>query len=92
VRRAFGGWYRIGNRAAHAMSRPHFMHHATRLGVPRPAVMAWMLKLFAGLHDGPDGGAADRALDLLLRITPPLREASPSPVGTPGGKGVRPAA
>lgn len=77
VRRAFGSWYRIGNKAAHAMGRPRFMHHATRLGVPRPAVMRVMLKLFAGLHDGRDGDAADRVLDLMLRITPPLRDRGP---------------
>lgn len=79
VRRSFGSWYRIGNKAAHAMARPSFMHHATRLGLPRPAVMRVMLKLFAGLHDGADGDAGDRALDLLLRITPPLRDATTTP-------------
>jgi hypothetical protein len=36
--------------------------------------MAAALKLFAGLTDGRDGDAADRALDLALRMVPPLRD------------------
>jgi hypothetical protein len=50
------------------------MHHALRLGLPRRRVMAAALKLFAGLTDGRDGDVADRALDLALRMVPPLRD------------------
>jgi menaquinone-9 beta-reductase len=87
VARELGGYYRIGNRAARAIGRPTFMHHAMRLGLPRPAVMRLALKLFAGLHDGPGvpgADASDRVLDLLLRLTPPLREAEAKQAGRSG--------
>ena len=80
VARELGSYYRIGNRAAHAIGRPRLMRHALRLGLPRPAVMRLALKLFAGLHDGhgtPGADTADRVLDLVLRLTPPLREVRP---------------
>ena len=72
VRHELGRWYRVGNRAAGALGRPRFMHHALRLGMPRQRLMGAALKLFAGLSDGRDGSAGDRALDLALRLVPPL--------------------
>lgn len=89
VRRAFGSWYRVGNRAAHAMSRPRFMHEATRLGLRRPALMRVLLKLFAGLHDGRDGDAEDRVLDLVLRLVPPLHDGPADAAAPRHGKGER---
>jgi menaquinone-9 beta-reductase len=72
VRHELGRWYRVGNRAAGALGRPRFMHQALRLGMPRQRLMGAALKLFAGLSDGRDGSAGDRALDLALRLVPPL--------------------
>ncbi|GLZ44753.1 drug:proton antiporter [Actinomycetospora sp. NBRC 106375] len=77
VRHALGSYYRVGNRAAGALGRPRFMHHALRLGLPRRRVMGAALKLFAGLTDGRDGDAGDRVLELALRMVPPLRDAPP---------------
>ncbi len=74
VRHELGRWYRVGNRAAGALGRPRFMHHALRLGMPRQRLMGAALKLFAGLSDGRDGSAGDRALDLALRLVPPLED------------------
>ena len=79
VRHELGRWYRVGNRAAGALGRPRFMHHALRLGMPRQRLMGAALKLFAGLSDGRDGSAGDRALDLALRLVPPLRDDAPAP-------------
>ncbi|MDD7965962.1 geranylgeranyl reductase family protein [Actinomycetospora lemnae] len=79
VRHALGRYYRVGNRAAHALGRPRFMHHALRLGLPRRRVMGAALKLFAGLTDGRDGDAADRVLELVLRLVPPLTDSPDTP-------------
>ncbi|GAA4866937.1 geranylgeranyl reductase family protein [Actinomycetospora straminea] len=79
VRHALGRYYRVGNRAAHALGRPRFMHHALRLGLPRRRVMSTALKLFAGLTDGRDGDAADRVLELALRLVPPLTDRPDTP-------------
>ncbi|PVZ10116.1 geranylgeranyl reductase family protein [Actinomycetospora cinnamomea] len=82
VRHELGRWYRVGNRAAGALGRPRFMHHALRLGLPRHRLMGAALKLFAGLSDGRDGSAGDRALDLALRLVPPLRDDAPRGTAT----------
>ncbi|MDD7938185.1 geranylgeranyl reductase family protein [Actinomycetospora lutea] len=79
VRRELGGYYRIGNRAAGALGRPRFMHHALRLGLPRRRVMGAALRLFAGLTDGRDGDAGDRVLELALRLVPPLSDGPSDP-------------
>jgi hypothetical protein len=42
--------------------------------MPRQRLMGAALKLFAGLSDGRDGSAGDRALDLALRLVPPLED------------------
>lgn len=48
--------------------------------------MRFLLKLLAGLHDQRDGDAMDRTMDLLLRLTPQLKESartSPTPPPVP---------
>lgn len=82
VRQELGSWYRVGNRAANALGRPRFMHHALRLGMPRRRLMEAALRLFTGLTDGRDGDAGDRALDLVLRMVPPLGDAPPGSSST----------
>lgn len=82
VRHELGSWYRVGNRAASALGRPRFMHHALRLGMPRRRLMEAALRLFTGLTDGRDGDAGDRALDLVLRMVPPLGDAPPGSPST----------
>lgn len=79
VRHELGRYYRVGNRAAGALGRPRFMHHALRLGLPRRRVMGAALRLFAGLTDGRDGDAGDRVLELALRMVPALDDAPDRP-------------
>jgi len=55
-------------------------------GLPRKTLMRFLLKLLAGLHDQRDGDAMDRTMDLLLRLTPQLKESartSPTPPPVP---------
>ena len=79
VRAELGSYFRLGNRFAHAIGRPALMQYAMRHGLPRATLMRFLLKLLAGLHDRRDGDVSDRALDLLLRITPQLTDAAPTP-------------
>jgi menaquinone-9 beta-reductase len=79
VRAELASYYRLGNRFAHAIGNDRIMPWATRHGLPRKRLMKFLLKLLAGLHDGRDGDAGDRAMDLLLRLTPQLRDAPPTP-------------
>ena len=53
------------------------MQYTARHGLPRQALMRFLLKLFANLHDRRDGDVSDRLLELLLRLTPQLRMAPP---------------
>jgi len=86
VRNELGSYFRLGNRFAHAIGHPTLMQYATRYGLPRKTLMRFLLKLLAGLHDQRDGDAMDRTMDLLLRLTPQLKESartSPTPPPVP---------
>jgi menaquinone-9 beta-reductase len=82
VRAELASYYRLGNRFAHALRHPWLVQYTARHGLPRQALMRFLLKLLANLHDRRDGDVSDRLLELLLRLTPPLSEAPP-PVGRP---------
>ncbi|MCD2190868.1 geranylgeranyl reductase family protein [Actinomycetospora soli] len=77
VRAELASYYRLGNRFAHALRHPWLVRTTARYGLPRRRVMAFLLKLLANLHDGRDGDASDRLLEVLLRLTPALPEAAP---------------
>ncbi len=49
------------------------MRLATRHGLPRRTLMAFLLKLLANLYDPRDGDAADRVITAMTRLTPGLR-------------------
>ena len=76
VRADLASYYRLGNRFAHALGHPWLVQYTARYGLPRRTLMRFLLKLLAGLHDGRDGDAMDRTMELLLRVTPQLREAA----------------
>ena len=83
VRDELGSYFRLGNRFAHAIGHPTLMQYATRYGLPRKTLMRFLLKLLAGLHDQRDGDAMDRTMDLLLRLTPQLKESVRTPPAPP---------
>jgi flavin-dependent dehydrogenase len=78
VRAELASYYRLGNRFAHALRHPWLVQYTARHGLPRQALMRFLLKLLANLHDRRDGDASDRLLELLLRLTPQLSDAPPS--------------
>ncbi|WP_312030247.1 geranylgeranyl reductase family protein [Actinomycetospora sp. TBRC 11914] len=82
VRAELASYYRLGNRFAHALRHPWLVQYTARHGLPRQALMRFLLKLLANLHDRRDGDVSDRLLELLLRLTPQLPDAPPS-VGRP---------
>jgi len=73
MRQALGSYYRIGNLFSKAIGNPTVMRLATRHGLPRKTLMAFLLKLLANLHDPRDGDASDRLIAALTRLTPSVK-------------------
>ena len=67
LRQAYGGYYALGRVFVKAIGRPEVMRFATRHGMPRPAVMRFVLKLLANLTD-PHGDATDRLVNGLSKL------------------------
>jgi flavin-dependent dehydrogenase len=70
LRDAYGGYYTLGRKFVGAIGRPWVMKFATRHGMPRPALMRFILKLLANLTEPQGGDAADRVINALSRLTP----------------------
>jgi len=66
---AYGGYYALGRVFVKAIGRPGLMRFATKHGMPRPALMRFVVKLLANLTD-PRGDAADRLINGLSRLAP----------------------
>jgi menaquinone-9 beta-reductase len=67
---AYGGYFTLGRVFAKMIGNPTFMKQATRYGLPRTALMRFMLKLMANLTDPRDGDAADKVINALARMAP----------------------
>jgi geranylgeranyl reductase family protein len=73
MRESLGSYYRIGNLFSKAIGNPTVMRLATRHGLPRKTLMAFLLKLLANLYDAKGGDASDRLINAMTRLTPSLR-------------------
>jgi len=73
MRQALGSYYRIGNLFSKAIGNPTVMRLATRHGLPRKTLMAFLLKLLANLHDPKDGDVSDRLIAAMTRLTPSVK-------------------
>jgi menaquinone-9 beta-reductase len=49
------------------------MRMATRHGLPRKTLMAFLLKVLANLYDPRGGDAADRLIHAMTKLTPALK-------------------
>jgi geranylgeranyl reductase family protein len=67
---AYGGYFTLGRVFAKMIGNPTFMKQATRHGLPRKALMRFMLKLMANLTDPRGGDASDRVINGLSRLAP----------------------
>jgi flavin-dependent dehydrogenase len=67
---SYGGYFTLGRVFARLIGNPTVMKQATRHGLPRPALMRFMLKLMANLTDPRDGDASDRIINALSRLAP----------------------
>jgi geranylgeranyl reductase family protein len=70
---SLGSYYRIGNLFSKAIGNPTVMRLATRHGLPRKTLMAFLLKLLANLYDPKDGDTSDRLITAMTRLTPSLK-------------------
>ncbi len=66
----YGGYFTLGRVFAKMIGNPTFMKQATRYGLPRTALMRFMLKLMANLTDPRDGDVSDRVINALARAVP----------------------
>jgi len=66
----YGGYFTLGRVFARMIGNPTFMKQATRYGLPRTALMRFMLKLMANLTDPHDGDVSDRVINALSRVAP----------------------
>jgi menaquinone-9 beta-reductase len=69
----WGAYYRLGAVFVKLIGRPAVMRACTRHGLPHPALMRFVLKLLANLHDPRDGDVSDRVITVLRRLTPAVR-------------------
>jgi menaquinone-9 beta-reductase len=67
---AYGGYYTLARTFVTAIGHPRFMQFATRHGMPRPALMRFVVKLLGNLTDPRGGDAADRLINALSKMTP----------------------
>ncbi|MFR9731399.1 geranylgeranyl reductase family protein [Saccharopolyspora sp. MS10] len=70
VEEAMGGYFRLGNIFSKLIGNPTVMRMATKHGLPRAALMRFVLKLLANLYDGRDGDTVDRVISATTRLTP----------------------
>jgi menaquinone-9 beta-reductase len=67
---AYGGYFTLGRVFAKMIGNPTFMKQATRYGLPREALMRFMLKLMANLTDPRGGDVSDRIINGLSKVAP----------------------
>ena len=67
---AYGGYFTLGRVFAKMIGNPTFMKQATKHGLPREALMRFMLKLMANLTDPRDGDVSDRIINGLSKLAP----------------------
>ncbi|RZU33268.1 geranylgeranyl reductase family protein [Blastococcus saxobsidens] len=70
LRAELGRHHRLGMGFLALLARPGVVRLATARGLRRPALVDGALRLMGNLTDGRDGDAVDRALAVLLRLTP----------------------
>lgn len=72
LKASIGGYYRLGTIFARLIGNPRIMRLCTTYGLPRKHLMRLVNKLLANLTDSRDGDAADRIVNTLVRLAPPV--------------------
>ncbi|HVM11299.1 MAG TPA: geranylgeranyl reductase family protein [Actinomycetota bacterium] len=70
LRRRYGRYFTLGRAFVKLIGNPAVMRAATRYGLPRRRLMAFLLRTMANLTDGRDGDLEDRVLHALVRLAP----------------------
>jgi flavin-dependent dehydrogenase len=67
---ALGGYYTLGRGFATMIGHPEVMRLAVKYGLPRTTMMKFLLKIMANLAEPHGGGADDRLIHALSKMTP----------------------
>ncbi|MFV0462640.1 MAG: geranylgeranyl reductase family protein [Nostocoides sp.] len=70
MRDALGGYFTLGRWFAHAIGHSEVMRLATRYGLPRTALMRFLLKLMANLPDRRAHDVSDLIIHAMTRMAP----------------------
>jgi len=65
-----GGYFTLGRWFARAIGNPEVMRLATTYGLPRTALMRFLLKVMANLPEEHGGRLDDRLVHLMSRVVP----------------------
>jgi geranylgeranyl reductase family protein len=70
LRQRYGRYFSLGRVFVRAIGDPRVMRAATRFGLPRERLMAFLLRLMANLTDGRDGNFEDKLMYAIVRMAP----------------------
>ncbi|MEX2458606.1 MAG: geranylgeranyl reductase family protein [Actinomycetota bacterium] len=68
LRQRYGRYFKLGRGFVKAIGDPRVMRLATKYGLPRRTLMAFLLRVMANLSDGRDGDVQDKMFWALERI------------------------
>jgi geranylgeranyl reductase family protein len=70
LRQRYGKYFRLGRVFVKVIGDPKVMRAATKYGLPRRTLMAFLLRVMANLSDGQEGDLQDRLFWALERVVP----------------------
>lgn len=70
LRERYGRYFSLGRAFVAAIGNPGVMRLATRYGLPREALMAFLLRVMANVSDGEAADPQDRLIGAMLRLAP----------------------
>ncbi|GAC1408881.1 MAG: geranylgeranyl reductase family protein [Actinomycetota bacterium] len=72
LKEAYEGYYILGRAFVKLIGNARIMGGLTKYGLPNERLMRFAFRLLANLTEPSDGSAADRVINALCRIAPPL--------------------
>ncbi len=72
-----GAYYALGRIFVRLIGNPRFMAAVTRIGMPRPLIMRFAVKLLANVYEPRGGDAFDRVISTMTRLAPARTDVLP---------------